>query len=160
MQTRYRSLSNREFLENNNHVYHRMVTRSQTQALHMKISKEKEAWFQAYAKKLMNGIKNVDDEYYNESDNIIEKTRIIDELYYNIDKYFDEFMEENPQKWIRFVVAIVDKADELVKEIYYKLHNKGDDRVMEFTRQEKAYLRQVINELKKIKNKYQLLILK
>jgi transcription initiation factor TFIIIB Brf1 subunit/transcription initiation factor TFIIB len=67
-----------------------------------------------------------------------------------------ELIEENP-KWRRFAVALVDKADELVEEIHYILNNKGYDRVMDFTRQEKTYLRQVIKQLKKIKNRYQVL---
>jgi len=138
---------------------HRMVTRSKKQSLELQKNKEKEEWFTAYVKKLLNAINNVNDEYYNQSDNIVEKTRIIDEMYYNIDKYLGELIEENPQKWTRFAVALVDKAVELIQEIHYVLHNKGSNRVTEFTRQEKAYLRQVMKQLEKIKNRYQALYL-
>lgn len=137
----------------------RMLTRSQARELQQNLEnrkRKKEVWFKDYIQKTLNAINYIDDEYFNEEDNIIEKTRIVDEMFYNINKYLKDFMEESIgfKKWQRFANAIVDKCVQFISEIYSSIHNNGI-RSLDFTKEETDYFRQVIKNLKKTKRKYE-----
>jgi len=135
------------------------MTRSQARELQQNLEnriRKKEVWFKDYIQKTLNAINYVDDEYFNKEDNIIEKTRIVDEMFYNINKYLKDFMEESIgfKKWQRFASAIVDKSVQFISEIYSSIHNNGI-RSLDFTKEETDYFREVIKNLKKTKRKYE-----
>jgi hypothetical protein len=134
-------------------IQRRIVTRSQTREHYepninkIKMLHDKEAWFRLYVKKTLQMVNDVKNNYTNEKDIILERTRLVDELYYNIDNYIGELLVNYPHNWKLFARVVIGNANALIDQIT----NIKNDEYIVFTREEYKYLRQVTKQIKKTK---------
>jgi hypothetical protein len=134
-------------------IQRRIVTRSQTREHYeqsinkIKMLHDKEAWFRLYVKKTLQMVNDVKNNYTNEKDIIWERTRLVDELYYNIDNYIGELLVNDPYNWKLFARVVIGNANALIDQIT----NIKNDEYLVFTHEEYKYLRQVIKQIKKTK---------
>jgi hypothetical protein len=131
----------------------RVVTRSQTREKRSLASlsndNEKEAkrkWFVAYVKKSLDFLVQTDKENLTKEEKILEKVRIVDELFYNVKMYVADIAEFFKD---RLLPVMIRKSKDLAWEMYERLHNLHDKKnPLYFTKKEERYLRNVIKNLK------------
>jgi len=134
-----------------------MKTRSMTRVTNTQMDSIMD-WLTFYVTRTLERYRETD--HFHMKKKIIERSRLFDEMYYNIGVVFYPAMKPSLVKtqskklvnqWKRFIHVICDKVDDLTFEIYYEMYDIDEDDSCHFSREERAYLDMVIDNMKKIK---------
>jgi len=138
-------------------VRERVVTRSITSEnrrwnMERKDNEAKRKWFVANIKKGLDSIVETNRKNLTKEEKVIEKVRIVDEMYYNMKTYIADIAEFSYDLRTRLIPVMIEKAGDLIWEIYERLHNLNNKLYpVYFTKEEKYYLLSVMKELKNTK---------
>jgi hypothetical protein len=144
-------------------VRERVVTRSITSEnkrlnMELKDNEAKRMWFFANITKCLDSVVQISRKNLSKEEKLIEKVRIVDEMFYNVKTYIADIVEFSYDLRSRLIPAMINKAEDLIWEIYDRVYNLNDKLYpLYFTKEEKCYLLNVMKQLK-ITSRYLLLL--
>jgi len=135
----------------------RVVTRSMTREnqlineVRVRGNEAKKIWFYAYIKKCQASIAQTQSKNLTKEEKMLEKVRIIDEMFYNTTMYIGDIIELSDQIRNRLVPVMIHKALDLRWEIYERVYDSDKNwwEPYRFTKKDRCYLENVMKNLKK-----------